>query len=717
MKKKYLVLALLLVTSCVRAPKGIVRQTDGSLADVQAKCDAANDGDTVTIPNGTFDWGPTLKIAKCITLKGNAQPDSATGKVDLSHTIVRDTSVTGPIIAIKPIPGQPARPVDFANSSDKRFVRVTGIAFEKHPDVKPDNHPGIDVKTTIPFRYDHCSERGLYHGGNFVDLLEYNYGVIDHCVHQTVIGVTFGEGLVWARFGHATPDKGDYAFSQPIHFGGYDWFFVEDNWVWHCSDITAGGKLSWRHNVIAADECCRMKGHCSSAGSHVSHGIGNNGSSGWRGGRGYELVNNVYRYDDNTSGGASMDGITSGSLLIAHNKMSNRSASGTVQHQVIGMGLNDYRYYNNEATNGGFDGASGFSKWDINCTAKSGWTCTAEGEGPGVVFYSGTTAAGTTQTHVEVTDSNPGFPTPDGLKGYSIYRVSDGMTFLITGNTSNALTIFGSMHGGSPPVWVAGQSFRIGKVVHAFDSPSWGKGDMISRDSSGDAIAAWDHSVIETAYSWDNQDLDRPGQQIVLSGRCKGITPGCSNIVEGSELPGYTPYTYPHPLVTYIDGGATPAPSESPTIPTSTPQPSPTAAATPTNTPQPTVAPTATVAPSATATSTTAPTATAAPTATKTPTSTPIPVTPAAPSNLTFQVVKGKDVQLSWVNNATNAVGIEVQRNVQTENVWNVVVTLPPSDSTWTDTSTSKKKTYLYRVRAKGTDSYSEWTAILEVTP
>jgi hypothetical protein len=709
-----LVVGIALLVSCERpkkiaAPKGVIRQSNGSVADVQAKCDASADGDTVTMPDGIFDWGPTLKITKAITLKGNARPDSATGKIDTSHTVVRDTTVTGPIIALNAQVGEPEFPTEW-HPGDK-YVRITGIAFEKHPTVQPDNHPAFVVSTTVPFRFDHLSTNGLYHGGNVIDVLRYNYGVIDHCVHRSVVGVSFGEGLVWARFGHAIPDKGDYAFSRPANFGGYDWVFVEDNWVWHCSDITAGGKLVWRYNHIAADECCRMGGHCASAGSFVSHGIGNNGSSGWRGGRGYELYNNVLQYDDPVANQASMDGITSGSVMWHDNTLSNRSASGTIQDQVVGLALNDYRFYNNEG--GVFDGASGFSKWDINCKTRTGWTCTSEGEGPGVVFYEGTTGTGTTSSSITVTDPSPGFPAPDGLKGYSVYRVSDGMTHLITGNTANTLTIFGSMHGGNPPKWVSGQTFRIGKVAHSFDAPTWGAGDLINRNAP-----AWDHSVIETAYAWNNVDIDR-GQQVHTVGRCTSITPGCFNLVEGSAPAGYKPYTYPHPLVTYTEGGLpTPVPTPSGT---QTPTPTGTATATATISPTATAAATATAtatqppAPtqSATATIAPSPSPTVAPTPTATSTIAPTPTTPpsipSAPSNLNANPGNPKrSITLQWqINGSVDSIEIERGDNASE---FVQVATVLGNVTEFIDRDLVSGQRYFYRIRARNSAGVSEYS-------
>jgi hypothetical protein len=46
--------------------------TNGSSSDVQAKIDSAQNGDTITIPGGTFTWSSGVTISKAITIQGEA---------------------------------------------------------------------------------------------------------------------------------------------------------------------------------------------------------------------------------------------------------------------------------------------------------------------------------------------------------------------------------------------------------------------------------------------------------------------------------------------------------------------------------------------------------------------------------------------------------------------------------------------------------------------
>ena len=147
--------------------------------------------------------------------------------------------------------------------------------------------------------------------------------------------------------------------------------------------------------------------------------------------------------------------------------------------------------------------------------------------------------------------------------------------------------------------------------------------------------AAWPRQQAEPIYVWSNNWTPVPNNPGAL------INPVTASIQLGRDIidngntpmPGYTPYTYPHPLVT---GGGTPTPTPAATAtftptptasPTSTPTstPTPSATSTPTPLPPPSPTPTATFTPVPTSTPTATATATSTATATTTPTATPAP--------------------------------------------------------------------------------------------
>ncbi len=183
-----------------------------------------------------------------------------------------------------------------------------------------------------------------------------------------------------------------------------------------------------------------------------------------------------------------------------------------------------------------------------------------------------------------------------------------------------------------------GDSFEIREVNVVLDQPGRGRGDYIS--GSSPAPIGWPNQASEPVHIWGNTLGPNFGNG---NGRSVVYSQGYSVIQNqdwfyssdnSAALPGYTPYIYPHPLVT---DPPMPSPTPSPTVtpsptPIPTPTPSPTSPPSPTPTatptpilPSPTPTPTATATATATSTPSATPTATATPIATATPRHTPRP--------------------------------------------------------------------------------------------
>ncbi|WP_264531230.1 M43 family zinc metalloprotease [Flavobacterium sp. N502540] len=91
-------------------------------------------------------------------------------------------------------------------------------------------------------------------------------------------------------------------------------------------------------------------------------------------------------------------------------------------------------------------------------------------------------------------------------------------------------------------------------------------------------------------------------------------------------------------------------------------------------------------------------------------TGTQAPVTVLAPTSLTATVNNTSlQAQLTWVNNATNATNIVVER-AGADNVFAEITTLPSTALTYTNTGLTAGSTYKYRVRAKANSIYSAYS-------
>jgi hypothetical protein len=201
---------------------------------------------------------------------------------------------------------------------------------------------------------------------------------------------------------------------------------------------------------------------------------------------------------------------------------------------------------------------------------------------------------------------------------------------LITGNTSNTLTGYYHSGYGGGVTWNAGDQYQIHRVLISLDQPCRGQGDLITGDfdhpiNARTGTPAWPQQLLEPAYLWNNV-YTPTGTRINLElsiGAFVVLREG-RDFYNETPMPGYTPFIYPHPLVT---DPPIPSPSPSATVtPPPTATPTPTASPTsPTPSPAPTPTPTSTPAATPTATPTPTPTATARATATATPRHTPRP--------------------------------------------------------------------------------------------
>jgi hypothetical protein len=111
---------LLLATLCAQ---GAIHDSNGSASDVQAKHKEASNGDTITLPAGTFTWSTPVTISKAIRLQGQgsgriigdtkSQVTIGTGSKTFTTTRVIPGIVAGQTLRIAKMPkgsgGIPAR--------------------------------------------------------------------------------------------------------------------------------------------------------------------------------------------------------------------------------------------------------------------------------------------------------------------------------------------------------------------------------------------------------------------------------------------------------------------------------------------------------------------------------------------------------------------------------------------------------------------------------
>jgi hypothetical protein len=567
-----------------------VYNSDGSAADIQRIHDSlAQDGDTITIPAGTFNWTQTVTISKGISLIGRTTTDP------VNRTANDQTNVLDNVPR-----GDRSWPLISFNTAFGKSYRLSGVTFRSGTTGTNFNGMVQLNGNSQAVRIDTCHFDDLIYENDSIAVWGAVFGVIDHNLFDYRTGPNrFSVQVNMANWGGQS--WGDGSWAEPAYYGSEKFIFIEDNCFNNAIgggsfagaiDGKRGGRYVYRYNHVYDTW-------------PTNHGteIGRE-----RGLRCMEVYNNDFHW---TVAPSSAGGTRSGGLIVHDN-----TQSGPLPGHGITVG--SYRVF---MKIGAWGGATGDNPLDYNVTEPDGTHVDGH---PPYLFASGTAGVGSNQT--TVTDITKNW-TPNQWVGYTAKRVSDDGMMIITSNTNNALTGYWHSGYGGGTIWAAGDQYQIHRVLIAFDEPCRGMGDLLTGNppiNSTTGTASWIHQALEPCYSWNNS----PRLPITLAIGAFAVLQEGRDFFNDTPMPGYTPFIYPHPLVTDPPipsptpaATVTPSPTATPTptpSATSPPSPTPTATAvTPTPTPQPTSTPSATA--------TTTPTATATATATSTPTSTATP--------------------------------------------------------------------------------------------
>jgi len=470
-----------------------VYYSNGTAASVQSiHNNQAHNGDTITLPAGIFAWTTGVTISKGITLQG----------AGVGVTIIKDAVQSGKLIQWTLAAGATAR--------------LTGVEFQDGGRINramaPNGILHVDGSNTngSQFRWDHCKWANM----NGYPVLDTVIGVVDHNTFykSNKSCTTYVYGSRWNDY----PPYGDASWSTPTNFGTSQFLFFEDNSYSNNNtsnldvvfDALAGARFVIRH--------------CSFHNAYITdHGTESGGRI--RGSRAVEVYNNTYTGTNI----ANFIGGSRSSRMIFHDN----NITGYWATPVIPLG-NWRSFYPFPI----WGGANGTNVWDKNDPT---------------TFFTGTAAANSSGRTVTVS-GNPGWST-NQWRGYVLRRTTNlgGLNTLTFGeiesNTSNTISYTGNGGYSIPDMAItAGDSLEIRKVDHALDQPGRGQGSLIPNVQNPSPPTGWNDQVTEPCYQWNN------GAAVFQPG--PGISAGV-HYFDNIPMPGYTPYTYPHPLVTSAGAG------------------------------------------------------------------------------------------------------------------------------------------------------------------
>jgi hypothetical protein len=537
--------------------RAAVYQSDGSAADVQAAINRAKDGDTITLPAGTFSWTSTLNITKGITLQGQTTINDA----GTSNPIVNDVTIIKddtPRSGGRPSgPGGFGGPGGIGGPGKPRGIGGPGgvggpggIGGPGKPGGfggrggvggpggiggpgKPGGFGGpgvcilnVDITPAQSFRMtgitfthgtsaNRAASDGAFRFRGRGDSPVMNCR-IDHChfdsLNQNKLiwpsGWNYGVAdhnvfhlldgqpfyITTEQCGGTSQTNGNGAWADYPWFGTEKFFFIEDNTI-----IRTGLPIARSMADALAGGRYVIRHNYIKNSIPANHGTE---AQAPRGARAQEVYDNVFEMTVTTIGG----GIRSGTGLWHDN-----SYIGIEPKNDNLCGLANFRE-GPSRPNPVWGIADGTSVWDANDTEGNGTF--VEGHPP-FVFASGTVAVASAPSGepcVFTASGNPNWTT-NQWAGYSIKnpRLAKAYGSAIISNTSNTITYFrydGKDTGGYYLDFAVGDRFQIHRVLAMMDQCGSGKGDQLTGAPNPinrvTGKASYNHQAVEPCYSWNN---------------------------------------------------------------------------------------------------------------------------------------------------------------------------------------------------------------------
>src|SRR5215813_7486428 len=203
---------------------GTVWPSNGLEANVQAINDRnAQDGDTITLPAGTFIWINGVSLTKGITVSGQTTvtgAGTATCTAD-DQTIIVDER-------LRRIPGSLFKATIPAGKS----FRLTGITFRRGTVNIVGGDGGIRVNSSGGLvqsaRIDHCH---FYHlaWGAMLQVSDWTYGVDDHNLFEQ--GHSTNHSHMMTNGDASGHTNGNGAWADFPYYGSDKFWFIEDNTI------------------------------------------------------------------------------------------------------------------------------------------------------------------------------------------------------------------------------------------------------------------------------------------------------------------------------------------------------------------------------------------------------------------------------------------------------------------------------------------------------
>jgi hypothetical protein len=252
---KSILLAVLFGTSFAVSTQAATRTAATCNAgDVQTAINAATSGDTVVIPAGTCTW--TVQVSWTapanVILEGQTTCAGNTPSSCSDNTVIVDNLNRS---SLGDIPG-----LSIVTNSSGTF-RITGITMQSTGTASNLTWSGIlgIFGSSQQFRMDNSHLKGV--ANVEMDINGQIYGVVDHCVFDLAANTTNnGIRIEAAAWGGGTNNFGDGSWNDSTTFGSNRFVFFENNTfngygggnsaAPYANDCTQGGRWVFRFNTL-----------------------------------------------------------------------------------------------------------------------------------------------------------------------------------------------------------------------------------------------------------------------------------------------------------------------------------------------------------------------------------------------------------------------------------------------------------------------------------
>jgi hypothetical protein len=489
-----------------------------SRGDVGAACNSAIDGDRVIIPPGTASWTTTLSAEitnKSIAILGPEAPDSPLfGSGTTILTDQCDKSAKASMISW--------------STKATGFPRLSGLRIQGgSTGADSGGTYGGNIILGGPNRQTRLDHLGFATTNSSAIQVYDVCGVADHCTFNQNAHPLGCIDIFHPSWNIPGSDFGDSSWASPSTVGTSACWFLED-----CQFTLTTPQFSFAIDGWIGTRAVIRRSQFTNL-IIANHGTESGGR--WRSARHYEIYQNIM-----SSTGPGMNtfiGSRGGTGVIFNNQI---TAVGSSPAFVI---FRDFRPENAQQFT--YNPWALAGSWNVASLTRSGSTITVVVTPKVVGGQSiGHSLASGHSEYVRIvgcdqSDYNGTFP---------LASIIDANTFTYTKASAQATTGTGPIRYNQP--WDGNTDQNAANILNAWGYPCLdqngrGQGDLLSGvDPIPVTPGAWPNQVLDPWYVWGNTYNGNP----VNAGASSPVALIGRDIINGIK-PGYTPFTYPHPLI------------------------------------------------------------------------------------------------------------------------------------------------------------------------